>query len=267
MPLSETELREFFTRNGVDCRSLKLLWEIDSSQVYGLTVNGSAAIDRWNYLRQLTGKSNYYPLLLGCEAEIDCHRESFEDWDISISKVINYGSVIDPETWFADKAQQAYDDRCMYEELAEGNPLELLTNKILGEWDKDVPPSGDFTIPYDILSGEPLETVEIALIPTQTCWHIPAYLNFGNWNSCPDPEEHICLMKRWYDLYGAEVVGITSDVIEMLVTKPPLNRDDALSLAKEQYLYCNDIVDQGTETLSILAATLIKGSVWYFWWD
>ncbi|AFY93677.1 hypothetical protein Cha6605_2632 [Chamaesiphon minutus PCC 6605] len=57
MPLSETELRELITRNDVDCRSLKLLWGIDSSQVYRLTFNRSAAIDRWTYLRQLTDKS------------------------------------------------------------------------------------------------------------------------------------------------------------------------------------------------------------------
>jgi Domain of unknown function (DUF4253) len=71
----------------------------------------------------------------------------------------------------------------------------------------------------------------------------------------------------WHDLYGAEVVGITSDVVEMHVAKPPLDRESALSLAKAQYLYCNDIVEQGTQTLSVLAATLLEGSVWYFWWD
>jgi Domain of unknown function (DUF4253) len=267
MSLSEPELREFLTRNDVDCRSLKLLWEIDSQQVYGLTVNGSEAIGRWHSLRQITDESKYYPLLLGSEAEIDCHRESFEDCDVSISKIIKYGSVIDAETWFIDKAQQTYDDRCMYEELPEGNLIEVLTNEILGEWEDEVPPSNGFTIPYRTLSGQPLETVAIALIPTQTCWHIPAYLNFGSWNSCPAPEEHICLMKHWHETYGTEVVGITQDVVEMLVTKPPMNHNDALSLAKEQYLYCNDIVDQGTETLSILAATLLGGSAWYFWWD
>ncbi|WP_414650247.1 DUF4253 domain-containing protein, partial [Duganella sp.] len=34
-----------------------------------------------------------------------------------------------------------------------------------------------------------------------------------------------------------------------------------------QYLYCADIVDQGTESIEALAATLLNARVWYFWWD
>jgi hypothetical protein len=266
--LSEPELREFLTHNNVDSRSLKLLWKIDSKQVYGLTVTGAEAIDRWHFFRQFTDKSKYYPLILGSEAEVDCHQESFKNCDVSIDKIIKHGSVIDSATWFSDKAQEMYKDRSAYDrELAAGDPLEVLTTDIIGEWNDDVPANEFFTIPYDTLTGAPLERVVIALIPTQICWHVPAYLNFGSWNDCPATEEHICLMKYWHEMYGAEVVGITSDIVEMYLDKPPLDRNAALSLAKEQYLYCNDIVDQGTETLSILAATLLDGSAWYFWWD
>jgi hypothetical protein len=38
-------------------------------------------------------------------------------------------------------------------------------------------------------------------------------------------------------------------------------------LAREQYLYCGDIVDQGTGTLSRLATALMADDWWYFWWD
>jgi hypothetical protein len=278
MPLSETELREFLIRNGIDCRSLKLLWKIDNVKVYGLTVSGSEAVTKWERLRQLTDESSYYPLLLGADEEIKRHQESWEPYPIStgeiieidaVSAILDRASKLNPENWFRDTAQQLYEDQYEDEELDGDNPLEIITNKILGDWDDDdIFPSESFSIPYcGIPGGQLLESVEIALIPTQTCWHVPAYLNFGNWNSCPIPEEHVCLMKRWHELYGAEVVGITHDVVEMRVAKPPLNRDNALSLAQEQYLYCNDIVDQGTQTLSILVATLVEGSVWYFWWD
>jgi hypothetical protein len=276
--LSEQELREFLTRNNVDCRSLKLLWEIDNTKVYGLTVSGSEAINKWNYLRQLTEESNYYPLLLGADEEIKRHQEAWESYVIrndeiididAVSAILERASKLNAENWFCDTAQELYEDQYEDEELEEGSPLEIITNEILGDWDDDdIFPSEEFSIPYcGMPGGQPLESVEIALIPTQICWHVPAYLNFGGWNSCPIPEEHVCLMKRWHNLYGAEVVGITHDVVEMRVTNPPLNRHEALFLAQEQYLYCNDIVDQCTQTLSILVATLVEGSVWYFWWD
>ncbi len=268
MSLPESELREFLVRNNVECKSLRLLWEIDNVRVYGLTVGGSQAINLWNYLRQLNDESKYYPLLLGGEEEIEQHQEYWERFAVpideiididAINAIINRASILDAEKWFYDRAQEMYEDE-FDDEFEDGEPLEVLTNGILGDWDGAIFPSENFTIPS-------LETVVIALIPTQICWQIPAYLNLGGWNSCPIPEEHICLMKRWYEIYGAEVVGINHDTIEMRVTKPPLDEKTAMSLAKEQYLYCNDIVDQGTQTLSALASTLIEGSVWYFWWD
>ena len=51
------------------------------------------------------------------------------------------------------------------------------------------------------------------------------------------------------------------------VERRPGTRDEALNLAREQYAYCNDIVDQGVGTLSTLAAELTAHDWWYFWWD
>jgi len=35
----------------------------------------------------------------------------------------------------------------------------------------------------------------------------------------------------------------------------------------EMYSYCPDIIDQGVGTLEALAADLMAGHWWYFWWD
>ena len=40
-----------------------------------------------------------------------------------------------------------------------------------------------------------------------------------------------------------------------------------MALAREQFVYCPDIVYQGTGTLAGLAAALLEGTTWYFWWD
>jgi hypothetical protein len=74
-------------------------------------------------------------------------------------------------------------------------------------------------------------------------------------------------MKYWQERYGAEVVGVTHDVVEMLISRPPRTRAQALELAREQCLYCSDIVLQGTNTLDVLAASLLDGTTWFFWWD
>ena len=274
MVLPQRELKELLTRNTVNAESLGLLWEVDSEKIYGLVVSGGEAIACWNYLRQLTDETGYYPLLLGGDDEVDFHRQFVDDYTkglrgegfpISINEIIERGSSLDSDGWLGDRAQQMYEEQC--DEVLDDEPLEALTDSILGQWQDDVLPNHNFRILHDYLSRKPFKTVAIALIPTQICWHVPAYLKFGNWNDCPAPEEHVCLMKRWHERYGAEVVGITEDTVEMRVANPPLNRNDALALAKEQYFYCYDIVEQGTQTLSILAATLLQGSVWFFWWD
>lgn len=61
----------------------------------------------------------------------------------------------------------------------------------------------------------------------------------------------------------------TGQVTEFRVTSPPRDRDTALALAWEHFVFCPDRVHQGTdeETLEALAAELLDAPVWYFWWD
>lgn len=137
----------------------------------------------------------------------------------------------------------------------------------VGPWPFAPTPSPGLTVAYDILSRRPLETVHLAIIPTKDWTEIPAYLNWGGWNQCPAPEYHVAAFRSWRDRYGAELVGLASDTMNLRVARRPESRDEALALAREQYAYCADIVDQGTGTLSELAATLMSDNWWFFWWD
>jgi hypothetical protein len=98
-------------------------------------------------------------------------------------------------------------------------------------------------------------------------WEIPAYLRFGDWNDCPAPEMHVAVLQYWAKEYDIEIYSMAGDVTECLVARPPASRGAAMKLAHEQFLYCTDIVLQGTESLAVLAATLEDSAVWYFWWD
>ncbi len=141
-------------------------------------------------------------------------------------------------------------------------PLDLLR-----VWPDDVLPFHRFEIPHNYQTEQPHPTIYMGLVPATTSWQLPAFLHFGDWNYCPPPEEHAAVLKRWQEKYQAEVVGITHDIIELRVGDPPRSREQALVLACEQYSYAHDIVAQGVDRIAVLAAMLLNGSTWGFWWD
>jgi Domain of unknown function (DUF4253) len=137
----------------------------------------------------------------------------------------------------------------------------------IGEWPVAVAPAPGLSVAVDVLSKRPLQKVHIALVPTDDWTTIPAHLRWGGWNDCPDSEYHVAALRSWRDRFGAELVGLDFETMNLRVTRPPRTRPEALELAREQYVYCNDIVDQGVGTLRELAASLMASDWWYFWWD
>ena len=113
----------------------------------------------------------------------------------------------------------------------------------------------------------PMTETYIILVPTRTSSNIPALIKYGNWNSCPSPAVHVALMRSWNMRFGTELMTLTRDTIEMIVERPPIDRGEAIELAKEHYLYCPDTIEQGFGTIDRLAASLLNGRIWHFWWD
>jgi hypothetical protein len=137
----------------------------------------------------------------------------------------------------------------------------------LGEWPVKPEPSVGLTVVRDILTGKPLPKVYVGMAPTDDWTTIPAYLRWGGWNECPAAEYHVAAMRGWRDRYGAELVGMSDDTINLRVASRPKTREEALALAREHYIYCADIIDQGFPSYSALAAYLMANDWWYFWWD
>lgn len=137
----------------------------------------------------------------------------------------------------------------------------------LGEWPAQPEPSMGLSVARNILTGKPLAKVYIGIAPTDDWTTIPAYLRWGGWNECPQAAEHVAAMRIWRDRYGAELVGMSWDTINLRVAKRPQTREEALALARDQHIYCADIIDQGVQTYSALAADLMANNWWYFWWD
>jgi hypothetical protein len=135
-----------------------------------------------------------------------------------------------------------------------------------GDWPDDVAHQS-IVSHTDLSTGKPKAKVYIAQIPTVYSYEVPAYLRYGGWNDCPCAEEQVAIHRMWSEQYGARIIAATGDVIECTVTKPPTSRDSAIKLAREQFIYCTDIVFQGVESLGVLAAGLKDHDAWFFWWD
>jgi hypothetical protein len=136
----------------------------------------------------------------------------------------------------------------------------------LGEWPSEPTPWPGLSVATD-LYGKPLAKVHIAIIPTDDWTTVPAYLRWGGWSGCPDPEYHVAALRSWRTRYGVVLVGLSFDVMNLRTAKRPSTREIALVLAREQYAYCKDIIDQIRDTYSALAATLMVSDWWYFRWN
>ncbi|MBS2001112.1 MAG: DUF4253 domain-containing protein [Candidatus Obscuribacterales bacterium] len=139
-----------------------------------------------------------------------------------------------------------------------------------GEWPFDVMPDNNLQslqIWDPELGSRELDSVYILLVRADYAWEVPAKLLYGGWNDCPVPQVHVGFFKRWFKMHDAEIVSIGRATIEMVVERPPSTREEALEIAREHFVYCPDSVDQGAGNVSSLAAELLNGRVWHFWWD
>jgi hypothetical protein len=210
--------------------------------------------DALKYLNQqrLEGKSNgFNVILLGGEVDYNSLAENKSFSKSPVSELLQRVPKIDVEDWLSKRVEED-------SEAYQAN---------LGEWPATPPDAGGVSAHLEVLSRKPKSVVYLAKLPTGRNWEAPVYIGMGGWNACPDAVVLSAFAKRWEELYGAQIVSITRDVMEFIVTRPPTTRDAALALAKEQYLFCNDIVDQGVGDISALAATLLNAKYWYFWWD
>jgi hypothetical protein len=217
-----------------------------------LEVPGAEAISGLENLRRQGKKEGFTPVLLGISEGMERFSGRFIADNPTTEEIIEQASTIDIQSWFSNRVKEDLD----YYEIEFGEwPGQILANNSI---------MAHLELPH---LKEPKQSVFIVKIPTANSWEVPAYLRLGGWNECPLPEEQVAISQYWHQLYGADIAAITEDTIEYLVERPPSDKTSAEQLAREHFIYCPDIVFQGCETMSNLAATLMGGQVWYFWWD
>lgn len=233
-----------------------------------MKVRGADISVEWERLRKL-GRG--WPVVVGNDDDLERLAEQYTSSDPSVFPAIAVHPLIPAPRSPADilKSAASIDfPKDLSQWPGAYRPEDLHAE--VGTWPV-IPPGQsfepDFSVALNLTTGKAYDSVYVLFIPTEHSWEIPAYLRWGDWNACPPAEYHVAALRRWHDAYGLELVGINGDRMDTRVTKPPVQRAEALSVATEIYHYCPDIVDQGTETLSTLAGTMVTGHWWNFWWD
>ena len=218
---------------------------------YPLTaVHGAKAEAELKRLMIAGKHEGFSPVILGDADELARVAENMSFNKTSTEEILAAAEKISAHDWFRAKAAEFQDDEPDDENIG-------------------TEPTGSerLTVPFHVLTGKPHAEIFIARIPTVHSRQIPAYLNAGGWNECSEAEAQVAISRHWHQTYGAELACLSGDIAEYLVSHPPSDKSSADLLAREQYLYCADIVWQGVGTISNLSKTLLNCPYWYFWWD
>jgi len=209
-------------------------------------------------------KPESHAFILGSAEDAQSMFEIYEDSPDAV-ETLKIANSLTVDAWLAEEQEHLEKIRAEHPELAD----EPDPQPERGEWPDGYGPQAGFSGHVDILTGDYKDQVYIGLspAPVERWWDTAAHLRIGNWNDCPGAEVHVILHKIWAEKYGARLVTMSLDTIELLIENPITNREEAMEIAMLQYQYCNDVVDQGAETLENLAASLIGATSWYFWWD
>ncbi len=212
--------------------------------VLAFRVSSEEAVRVWESLHAARASTGHYPVIM-TEAE---------DWELPEGDP-DVPLSTDPEQWFLRRRE-------WLDQQGEGGRWPIPRGQ-----SGEVAPLSTPVVLHDIVSGAPRQDLVVALFPVGEGSEVAPFLGFGGWNDCPSAEDHALVWRAWQVGNGAELIVLTGDTVEFRVARPPASRAAALALALDQYVYCYDIVDQGTETVDALAAVLEASDFWFFWWD
>jgi hypothetical protein len=213
-----------------------------------IVVPGRAALDE---RRRRLESREVTPVLMGSPDDARRFGAALAVVPLNSTAEVRAAATVDLARWFAQRVESDPD----FHSVAEA------------AWpDTDIEPT-QLSVHLESAGGPLRQEVVIGLVPTSRSWEVPAFVGFGGWNECPEGAVHVAIHEKWHRDYGSDVASLTSDVIECTVERLPGNRTEAMQLAREQFLYCPDLVHQGTQSLEQLAALLMYSKVWYFWWD
>ncbi|MEU8773972.1 DUF4253 domain-containing protein [Streptomyces sp. NPDC048606] len=109
----------------------------------------------------------------------------------------------------------------------------------------------------------------LALVPAARPADVPAVLGWsGPVNHEGDTARISAVLRSWEDRFGARLLALGFDRLDLYVAAPPRTPADVLAVAAEHFAFCPDNVWQGSGTVAAYAEEGVAGSShWSFWWD
>ena len=239
-----------------------LLTTRDGIAIRSITVPSTEVLDHWVQLVRQFPTTGLWPVVLGHASMI------------TVEETI--GHLVSMDTYDQTPAMAAILDE------AAGLDVDRFLDQL---WDDGYPPPevrGTSEETYSLDESPPAYRIPpipstllpqagdatILLMPVAAGEEALALLGWGDWNGCHRASAHVAILRRWRERYGAGLLAIAHDTLELVVASPPATFHEALELARDQYSYAPDIVEQGEHpTVGRLASALVGSHHWHFWWD
>jgi len=227
-------------------------------------------VETWMKLARAASETKYWPIIRGAPDEdhepVDC------DVDAILGAVPagRIREILKPR--MEDRRQALAQlmpefakatDMDALARLADVTGIHLFRANVEEPWPTEAPDRVSFHTVKELEGGP----AEVVLVRVEHSYEVLAHLGFGGWNDCPSPELQVAVLREWHKEYNAVPACITGDVLECAVVKRPQTEGEAMKLAAEQWIFCDDIVSQGTETVRRLAMEIWRSPNWFFWWD
>lgn len=221
---------------------------------------GPGALDAWHQLRDRHARTGLWPVLLGSDPQVvdqlTWRLEMLARARPGIPEVEDAPDVADLfDGWMASVADDGYlDDVPRHLAKLEAD-ADTIRTRIGARPDEAA---------VHAIRGD---RVTLALVPAAGGWEVPALLAWsGAERDDIDGPQHLAVHHLWHEVYGAELVAMGLERLELLVARPPEDARGAFELAVQHYTYCPSLMDNLVPALGALAATLF-GRHWVFDWS
>lgn len=231
-------------------------------ELFSSETNPNDILERFNQLTEQGNRDGFYPLIvIPSDTLVDTLEIFVEDNNVENTPE----SIAACRQTAIDAANAADVGEFLSARLSEAMKIYSGgSHDILGKFVQAAPQSA---LTLQTLTEESSGEVLIAKIPTANPWELAAWMPMGGFNECPAPAEQVAIFRYWYEKYGAVPAAVSYDTWQMTLARPPATEGEAEALAREQFAFCADIVEQGAETIRGLASILKGAAVWFFWWD